>query len=79
MTHDDKPESIFERMEVTVAELLIWIAAWEVVSLIMSDYSKKTKIIVYIVILLIALLVILPVYKKRLAVEHGAIRPEPKA
>ena len=79
MTHNDKPESIFERMEVTVAELLIWIAAWEVVSLIMSDYSKRTKIIVYSVILLIALFVILPVYKKRLAVEHAAIRSEPKA
>lgn len=79
MGHDDRPETIFERMEVTVAELLIWIAAWEVVSLIMSDYSKRTKIIVYVIILLVALFIILPVYRKRLAVEHAVILPESKA
>lgn len=79
MGHDDKPETIFERMEVTVAELLIWIAVWEVVSLIMSDYSKRTKIIVYVIILLVALFVILPVYRKRLAVEYAVILPESKA
>jgi hypothetical protein len=79
MSNHDNPETIFERMEVTVAELLIWIAAWEVISLIMSDYSKRTKIVVYVVILLVALFVILPVYRKRLRVEHTIIRPEPKA
>jgi hypothetical protein len=79
MSNNDKPETIFERMEVTVAELLIWIAAWEVVSLIMSDYSKRTKIVVYVIILLVALFVILPVYRKRLRVENTIVVSEPKA
>lgn len=69
---DHEPETIFERMEVTVAELLVWIAAWELLSTAMTDVSKKTKLIVYAILFFIALFIIVPVYRKRLVKEHKA-------
>lgn len=67
---DHEPETIFERMEVTIAELLVWVAAWELLSVAMSGTSKKTKLIVYGIVFVVSLFIIVPVYRKRLVKEH---------
>lgn len=63
---DHLPETAFERVRATLAEVLIFVVVWKALSTLLSDANNRTKLLVCGVILVLSLIAIYPVYKKRL-------------
>lgn len=56
-----------EKVEVTVAKVLIFVIIWQMIEVTTKELPRNTRLIIYTIILVLALLVIIPVYRKNAA------------